>query len=72
MDLSAGSLFASLGVSTVGFGIFLYGKKQVRIPPLVVGLLMMIYPYFVGSPAWMLVAGGGLVGGLWLATRAGL
>ena len=72
MDLSAGTLFVSLGVGTVGFGFFLYGKKQVRIPQLVVGLAMMIYPYFLASAPWMLGIAGILLGGLWLATRAGM
>ena len=35
MDLSASTLFASLFVSSIGFGLFLYGKKQARIPQLV-------------------------------------
>ena len=72
MNFSAGFLFASFGVSTVGFGCFLYGKKQLRIPQLIVGLAMMIYPYFVDSPAWMLAVAGVLLAGLWIATRAGL
>jgi len=28
MELSSGSLVASLVISTVGFGIFLYGKRE--------------------------------------------
>ena len=47
MDLSAASLFAALFVSSVGFSLFLYGKKQLRFPQLIVGLVLMIYPYFV-------------------------
>jgi hypothetical protein len=56
----------------VGFGIFIYGKKQLRIPQLVVGLALMVYPYFVASPGWMLGIGSALMLGLWLAVRAGL
>ena len=54
MDFSAGSMFASLVVSAFGIGLFIYGKKQVRPPQVVVGIAMMVFPYFVGSPAWML------------------
>ena len=72
MDLSAGSLFASLFVSTVGFGLFLYGKKATRVPQLAVGLAMMVYPYFVVSAAWSLGIFGALCAGLFLLVRAGL
>ncbi len=72
MDLSPGYLITSFGVSIVGFALFLYGKKQIRIPQLVAGTAMMVYPYFVTSPLWMLTVAGGLSGGLWIATRNGL
>ena len=72
MDFSAGSLFASLLVSAIGFGLFIYGKKQTRPPQLVVGIALMVFPYFVGDPRWMLGTGAMLLVGLWLALRAGL
>ena len=40
-------LLVSMFVSTVGFGIFWYGRKQKRVPQLGVGLLMMVVPYFL-------------------------
>jgi hypothetical protein len=72
MDLSHGSLIASMLVSTVGFGFFIYGKKQVRVPQLATGMTLMVFPYFVGSAALMVGIGTALVAGLWLAVRAGL
>lgn len=38
-----------LGVlfSSIGFGYFLYGKKQKVIIPLMCGLVLMIFPYFI-------------------------
>jgi len=71
-DLSGGWLLASLVVSTVGFGFFRYGKKQERLPQLVAGLAMMVYPMFVSSALWMLAIAGALVGGVYAATRAGV
>ena len=47
MDLSPAALIASLLVSSAGFGLFLYGRKQDRIPQLLAGLVMMGCPYFV-------------------------
>ena len=71
MDLSAGSMFASMGVGSVGFGLFLYGKKQVRPPQLVAGLLLMVYPCFVPGPLWILGIAGALLLGLWWTVRTG-
>jgi hypothetical protein len=71
MDFSAGHLFASLLVSTVGLGFFLYGKKQRRMPILLAGLVLMAFPYLVGSLGWMLAIGAAVVLALWLVVRAG-
>lgn len=72
MDLSAGSLFASLVVSSVGFGFFIYGKKQLRTPQLAVGLAMLIYPYFIPDPLVMCAVGAALLGGMFVALRSGM
>ncbi|MFT6080177.1 MAG: hypothetical protein ACJAQZ_002238, partial [Planctomycetota bacterium] len=46
MDISAGFLIATLITSTVGFSLFLYGKKQTRVPQISVGAVLMVMPYF--------------------------
>ena len=71
MDFSAGALFSSLVVSSVGFGFFIYGKKNARGPQLLAGVAMMIYPYFVSGPAAMLGIACGLLLALHGALRAG-
>jgi hypothetical protein len=71
MDLSAASLFASLLVGCVGMGLFLYGKKQARLPQLLVGIALMVFPYFVASALIVYAISAGLVVGLWAAVRAG-
>ena len=71
MDLSAGTRFTSLFVSTIGFGFFRYGKKAERLPQLATGLAMMVYPYFVVSAGWSLGICGALIAGLTLLVRAG-
>jgi hypothetical protein len=71
MDFSAGGLFASLVVSTVGFGFFLYGKKASRPPQLVVGLVLMLFPYFIDGAWWQVGIASGVLGGLVVALRAG-
>ena len=62
---------ASLVVSSVGFGVFLYGKREARFPQLLVGLVMMVYPYFVSGTAATWSIAGALLLGLTLAVRAG-
>jgi hypothetical protein len=48
-------LFWGLVFSSVGFGYFIYGKKQGRAVPLVCGIALMVYPYFVGSSAFAMI-----------------
>ena len=50
---NANFLFASLVWGSVGFGYFIYGKKQGSWIPLAGGLLMMIASYFVSSALLM-------------------
>ena len=43
--------------SSVGMGFFIYGRKQKRAVPLVCGIVLMVYPYFVPSTIWLVVIG---------------
>lgn len=47
-----GLLFGSIGL-----GYFMYGKKQSAVVPLICGLMLMIFPYFVSSTLWLVVIG---------------
>ena len=69
MDFSAGSLFASLLIGSIGFVLFVYGKKQQRYPHLAVGLVLMVYPYFVSGTFLMTAIAAALLGFLWFAVR---
>jgi hypothetical protein len=40
--------------SSIGLGFFIYGKKQRASVPLLCGIALMVYPYFV-SNLWLLV-----------------
>lgn len=53
-----GVLFGSLGL-----GYFIYGKKQGAVMPLVCGLVLMVFPYFISS-TWLLVAIGAVLAAL--------
>jgi hypothetical protein len=51
-----GMLFGSCGL-----GFFIYGKKQKKIVPLVCGLALMIFPYFVANTILLVVIGIALI-----------
>jgi len=45
--MDVGVLLWGVLFSSIGLGFFLYGKKQRAVVPLVCGLALMIYPYFI-------------------------
>jgi hypothetical protein len=44
---------------SIGLGYFIYGKKQKAVVPLVCGLALMVFPYFVSNA--LLLVGIGVV-----------
>ena len=58
---SATMLFFSIVGGAVGTGYFLYGKRRARAVPMVAGIVLSIYPYFVDSLLWLTVIGVALV-----------
>lgn len=51
-----GMLFGAIGV-----GFFIYGKRQSMIMPLVCGIALVVYPWFVSGALLTLVIGLALV-----------
>jgi predicted membrane protein len=47
--------------SSVGLGFFIYGKKQKAVVPLISGLGLMIYPYFVSNTILLVAIGAALI-----------
>lgn len=71
MSFDATSLLAGMLVSSIGFVLFMYGKRMGRAPQLATGLVLLIFPYFVSSVFWMLGVASLLIGLCWVALRAG-
>ena len=48
-----------LGVvfSSIGLGYFIYGKKQQRTMPIICGIALMIYPYFIENTVVLILIG---------------
>jgi hypothetical protein len=40
-----------------GVAYFVYGKKQTKLVPMVAGVLLCIYPYFIDSVLWLSIVG---------------
>lgn len=51
-----GMLFGSIGL-----GFFIYGKKQKAIVPLLTGVALFIFPYFITDIYMLVLTGAGLI-----------
>ncbi len=51
-----GLLFGSMGL-----GFFVYGKKQKAVVPMVCGLALMIFPYFISNTIVLVASGAMLI-----------
>jgi len=50
-------LFWSIVFGAIGLGYFMYGKKQAAIVPMICGVALMVYPYFVSNTIVLVVIG---------------
>ena len=51
-----GLLFGSIGL-----GFFMYGRKQKAVVPLICGLVLMFFPYFVSNTMLLVAIGVALI-----------
>lgn len=47
MTLDTSTLFAGIIFGAIGFVSFIYGKKQSEYKLMLIGVALMVYPYFV-------------------------
>jgi hypothetical protein len=64
-------IFLSLIPGGIGFVLFVYGKKQQRLPHLLAGIAMMVYPYFTSTITAMAAVGVAICAALWYIVRIG-
>ncbi|WP_038345307.1 hypothetical protein [Acinetobacter sp. A47] len=55
--MNATQLFLGVIFSSIGLGYFLYGKKQHMTVPLVCGLVLMFFTYFMDSTVLISMTG---------------
>jgi hypothetical protein len=72
VDLSLSGILASVLIGAVGYVLFHYGRKCARMPQLVSGLTLMLFPMFVTGAAWMLAIAALILALFWASLRAGL
>ena len=51
-------LLISMFFGSIGVGFFIYGRKQQKGIPLLVGVILCVYPYFVDSLILNVLIGG--------------
>lgn len=59
--MTTASLLWAVLFGSIGFGYFLYGKKQKVVTPLVCGIALMVFPYFISNVVLLVVVGAALV-----------
>ena len=48
--MNTANILAGVIFGSIGFAAFIYGKKQASLKPVVIGVILMAYPYFVQNP----------------------
>ncbi len=54
---SSATLLWSLFFGSFGLGYLMYGRKQKKLMPVISGVLLMAFPYFVSSPVMLVIIG---------------
>jgi len=55
--MDASTLIWGVVFGSIGLGFFVYGKKQKAIIPLLSGIGLMVFPYFVSNPYILILLG---------------
>lgn len=71
MDFDAGTLVVGIAASGAGYVLFTYGRRMGRPPHILLGLCLLIYPYFAPTALVSAAIGGGLLLLLWGAIKLG-
>ncbi|MDB6137173.1 MAG: hypothetical protein JWO94_245 [Verrucomicrobiaceae bacterium] len=61
----ADNMFISVVFGVIGTGYFVYGKKNARLVPLLAGMALCVFPYFISDTMAILAVGLGLTIGPW-------
>jgi predicted membrane protein len=59
--MNTSTLLWGLLFGSIGLAFFVYGRRQKTVVPLVTGLALMIFPYFVSNTILLVMLGVALV-----------
>lgn len=51
------SVIIGIFTGAIGVGYFVYGKRQAKFVPLIAGMMLCVYPYFVDNVLWLVLVG---------------
>jgi hypothetical protein len=71
MDLDLNTILVGSFISMIGLALLMYGRKAVRVPHIVVGLILIVYPYFLGGVGLTIGVAFVLIAGLAVFSRLG-
>ena len=54
-------LLAGMIAGVFGMAYFVYGKRQNKFAPMISGVVLCVYPYFIDSLLWLCVIGAALL-----------
>ena len=69
MNLETDTLIGSLVIGGIGTVSFIYGKRQSRVPQMVAGAILVIYPYFIDDIFLMVGIAVAVLAALWASIR---
>ena len=52
-----GNLFFGIVAGAIGMAYLVYGRRQTKLVPVIAGVLLCVYPYFVEGWLWLGVVG---------------
>ena len=58
--MSMTNLMAGVIFGAIGFAAFIYGKKQASFKPMVIGIALMAFPYFISNTVAVYAIGAAL------------
>ncbi len=64
-NFSPSNLFAGLIFGSIGFVAFIYGKKIASFRPMIIGIVLMIYPYLISGTLFLYLIGIALTASLY-------
>jgi hypothetical protein len=61
-----GNIFGAIVFGAIGMAAFVYGKRSGQMKPIVLGIALMAYPYFISSDWLLYLIGGALTASLYI------